>query len=476
MNTLINAIANEQNVTTTENGASTLISSMNPIVDFFGLGGALRTRTESDVISLFSKAFATNKLTALKVLFYLRDARGGQGERKTFRTCFKWLCENYPDTAWNNFKNVYEFGRFDDLFVAHGTSVWKNILSAIRVNWLRGEHNLMWKWLPSENASSPKTKTLATEIRKYLGVSSKEYRKTLSAQRKALDVVERKMCANEWSDINYKSVPSKAALQYKNAFRKHDEYRYDQYIEDVSSGKTTINASTLYPYDIVGKALHGDKSKTLDVLWNALPNYMEDDTSNGLVVADVSGSMSGRPMEVSISLAMYISERNKGAFKDCFITFAEHPTLEKVIGNNIREKVTNLSRAKWGMSTNLEGVFKLILDTAVKNKVPVEDMPTKLYIVSDMEFNQACDDPSATLFNTIDTKYKRSGYVRPELVFWNVNSRNNQSPVRFNEYGTCLVSGCSPAILTSLLSGKITTPAQVMLNAINVERYSSVVV
>lgn len=309
MNTLINAIANEQNVTTTENGAATLSSSLNHIVDFFGLGGALRTRTEADIVSLFSKAFATNKLTALKVLFYLRDVRGGQGERRTFRACFNWLCENYPDTAWNNFKNVCEFGRFDDLFAAHGTPVWKNVLEAIRVNWLRGESGLMWKWLPSENASSSKTKALATEIRKHLGISSKEYRKTLSAQRKALDIVERKMCASEWSDINYKAVPSKAALQYKDAFKKHDSYRYAQYIEDVSSGKTTINASTLYPYDIVGKALHGDKSKTLDVLWNALPNYMEGDFSNGLVVADVSGSMSGRPLEVSISLAMYISER-----------------------------------------------------------------------------------------------------------------------------------------------------------------------
>jgi hypothetical protein len=474
MNTLINAIANEQNVTTTENGAATLSSSLNHIVDFFSLGGALRTRSESDIVSLFSKAFATNKLTALKVLFYLRDVRGGQGERRTFRTCFKWLCENYPDTAWNNFKNVYEFGRFDDLFVAQGTPVWKNVLAAIRVNWLRSESNLMWKWLPSENTSSSKTKALATEIRKYLGISSKEYRKTLSAQRKALDVVERKMCANKWSDINYKGVPSKAALQYKNAFKKRDGDRYEQFISDVAAGKTTINASTLYPYDIVNKALNGDDSKTLDVLWNSLPNYMEGDTSNGLVVADVSGSMSGRPLEVSISLAMYISERNNGAFKDCFITFSEKPTLEKVVGNNIRERVTNLNRANWGMSTDLEGVFNLILKTAIKNRVPTDEMPTKVYIISDMEFNQACHNPSATLFETIDTKYKSSGYVRPDLVFWNVNARNNQSPVRFDERGTCLVSGCSPSILTSLLSGNISSPAQLMLNTINVKRYETV--
>jgi hypothetical protein len=476
MNTLITAIENKQNVTTTENGAATLQSTLKATVDFFGLGGALRTRTDEDVISLFNKAFVENPLVAVKTLFFIRDVRGGQGERKTFRTCFNWISKEYPEVAIKNLANVVEFGRWDDLFCTRGTSVWvNNVLPMIRDEWFSGKTSLFQKWLPSQNASSVTTKQIATEIINYLKISPRTYRKTLSEKRALLDIVERKMCSNDWDQINYKGVPSKATLNYKDAFEKHDAVRYQQYIQDVKSGKTTINAGTLYPYDIVEKCFAYDDSSTLDVLWNSLPDYTNGDVSNGIVVADVSGSMSGRPMAVSISLAMYISERNNGAFKDRFITFSETPTLQKVIGNNIREKVRNLQSADWGMSTNLEAVFNLILDTAQEHNIPASELPSKIYIVSDMEFNQACK-PKATLFQTIEEKYKEAGYERPELVFWNVNAKNTHTPVRFDERGTCLVSGCSPSILKSLLAGRITSAEQIMLETINVKRYDTVCV
>jgi hypothetical protein len=478
MNTLINAIENEQNVTTTENGAATLKSTLKATVDFFGLGAALRTRTDEDVISLFSKAYAEDPLVAVKTLFYIRDVRSGQGERKTFRTCFNWLSKEYPQVAIKNLLNVVEFGRWDDLYCTRGTNLWNtHVLPLIQIEWFKtGTPSLMYKWLASENTSSKETKKIASEIRTFLGVSPRTYRKTLSEKRAALDIVERKMCSSNWDQINYKGVPSKAALNYKDAFEKHDSVRYKQYIEDVKSGKTTINAGTLYPYDIVEKCFVGDDSSTLDVLWNSLPDYTNGNTSNGIVVADVSGSMSGRPMAVSISLAMYISERTKGDFKDRFITFSESPKLQKVVGNNIREKVRNLQSADWGMSTNLEAVFDLILRAATTNSVPASEMPSKVYIVSDMEFNQALSHPDKTLFQNIDLAYKAVGYERPELVFWNVNAKNTQSPIRFDDRGTCLVSGCSPSILTSLLNGKIISAEQVMLDTINVVRYSVVTV
>lgn len=478
MNTLINAIENKQNLTTTENGAVTLKSSLKATVDFFALGGSLRTASDDTVIQLFSKAFAEDPFVAMKVLFFIRDARGGSGERKTFRTCFAWLAKEYPDVAIKNLHNVVEFGRWDDLYCTRGTSVWTNhVLPMIQTEWFKGgTPSLAWKWFCSENSSSKETKKIASEIRNFLGISPRTYRKTLSAKRAELDVVERKMCSKNWDQINYKAVPSKAALNYKGAFEKHDGVRYAQFIADVKAGKTTINAGTLYPYDIVEKCFVADDSATLDVLWNALPNYMEADASNGIVVADVSGSMSGRPMAVSISLAMYISERNKGAFKDRFITFSENPTLQKVIGNNIREKVSNLQRADWGMSTNLESVFNLILDTAKEHNIPASELPSKIYIVSDMEFDAALGYPNMTLFQNIHEAYKSAGYECPELVFWNVNARNIQSPIKFDEKGTCLVSGCSPSILTSLLSGNITSPEQIMLDTINVKRYDTVVV
>jgi len=478
MNSLINAIENKQNVTTTENGAAALKSTLKYTVDFFGLGAALRTREDADVISLFSKAFTEDPLVAVKTLFYTRDARSGQGERKTFRTIFNWLSKEYPQVAVKNLENVVEFGRWDDLYCTRGTNVWrKNVLPMIWSEWFKnGNPSLFWKWMPSNNTSSKEARTIAEEIRSFIGISPREYRKTLSAKRAELDVVERKMCSNNWSDINYKGVPSKAALNYKDAFEKHDHLRYAQYIEDVKSGKTTINAGTLHPYDIVEKCFVGDDSATLDVLWNNLPDYTNNDSSNGLVIADVSGSMSGRPMAVSISLALYISERNKGAFKDFFMTFSEKPSLQKVVGNNIRERVTNLAKADWGMSTDLESVFNLILEMATENNVPHSEMPTKLYLITDMEFDEALKSPDLTLFQNIDVAYKTAGYERPELVFWDVNARNTHSPVRFDEAGTCLVSGCSPSILTSLLSGKIISAEQVMLDTINVKRYDVVVV
>lgn len=478
MNALLNAIENKQNITTTENGAAALKSTLKHTVDFFGLGAALRTREETDVISLFSKAFAEDPLIATKILFHTRNARGGAGERKTFRTIFNWLSKEYPEVAIKNLENVVEFGRWDDLYSTRGTNVWsKYVIPMIWKEWSKNEKaSLLFKWLPSENASSKLTKEIARDIRTGLGLSPRTYRKILSQKRAQLDIVERKMCSNNWSEINYKGVPSKAALNYKDAFEKHDHVRYQQFIQDVKSGKTTINSGTLYPYDIVEKCFAGDESTTLDVLWNSLPDYTNGDDSNGLVVTDVSGSMAGRPMAVAISLAMYISERNKGQFKDHFITFSETPTLQKVIGNNIREKVRNLQSADWGMSTNLESVFNLVLEMATENNVPQSEMPSKVYIISDMEINQACQHPDKTIFQNIDAAYKSAGYERPELVFWNVNARNTHTPVRFDEAGTCLVSGCSPSILTSLLSGKIISPEQVMLDTINVKRYDSVVI
>jgi len=477
MNTLINAIENKQNLTTTENGAATLKSTLKATVDFFGLGASLRTRTDEDVISLFSKAFAEDPLVAVKTLFYIRDIRGGQGERKTFRTCLTWLAKEYPEVATKNLQNVVEFGRWDDLFCLRGTFLWRgNALPMIREVWWSNKSSLMFKWLKSENTSSEDSRRIAQEIRSFLGVSPRTYRKKLSEKRAELDVVERKMCSKDWDKINYKGVPSKAALKYKGAFEKHDGVRYGQFIADVKSGKTTINAGTLYPYDIVEKCFARDDSPTLDVLWSSLPNYSDNDSGNGIVVADVSGSMSGRPMAVSISLAMYISERNKGAFKDRFITFSDNPTLQKVVGNNIRERVSNLQSADWGMSTDLESVFDLILDTAKEHNIPAAELPSKIYIVSDMEFNQACHSPSSTLFERINQKYEQANYKCPDLVFWNVNARNTQSPIRHDQNGTCLVSGCSPSILKSLISGSIVSPEQVMLDTINVNRYSVVTV
>jgi len=479
MTTLIDAIENEQNETLTENDAVTYKSTLSFTLDYFGLGSALRTRNEKDIVKLFSIAFAEDNLIALKILFYSRDCRGGQGERRSFRFILGHLAKKKPDVVVKNLDNIVYFGRWDDLFCLKDYPIWNShVLPYIKEEWYKeGKPSLFWKWVPSNNTSSKETRALAEEIRAFLNISPKEYRKTLSAKRKQIWIVETDMCSNKWNEIPYKKVPSKANLNYKDAFKKHDAVRYNQYIEDVKSGKTTINSSTLYPYDIVKKCLNRDDSNTLDVLWKALPDYMEGNKENGIVVADVSGSMHGLPMAVSISLALYISERTEGIFKNRFITFSEDPELVKVKGNEITTKVKNLENSAWGSSTNLESVFNLILDTAVKNSISEQHMPKKLYIISDMEFDCATgNNADKTLFKTIKSKYAQAGYEMPDIVFWNVNARNDQSPIKKDDKGVCLVSGCSPSILKSLLSGRIISPQHIMLDTINAERYNKITI
>jgi hypothetical protein len=476
MNTLIQSIEIEENADYTENGAITNKSTLDNLLDFYGLGGALRSRDEKDIQKLFRKAFAQDKLLALKCLFYFRNCRGGQGERRTFRVILNWLGDNYPELVEKNLENIVFFGRWDDVYALENTEVWGSVLNFIKKEWNNGmsKNSLIYKWLPSVNTSSKETRRKAKELVNFLGLTEKQYRKTLSHKREQLNIVESKMCAKQWNDIDYSHVPSKASLNYKEAFAKHDKTRYQQFLKDVESGAKKINASTLYPYEIVSQVIRGNDSKTLDALWKALPNYISENPHNGIVVADVSGSMMGRPIEVSISLAMYFAERNNGAFKNTFITFSEYPSLVKIVGNNIREKVSNLSRADWGMNTNLTSVFDLILKTAIKYKVPQKDMPNTLYIVSDMEFDSACGH--STNYEVIRRKYEEEGYKQPNIVFWNVNARNNQAPITKNDKGTCLVSGCSPSILKSLLNGKAMSPVDVMMETLNSPEYDRIVV
>ncbi len=334
--------------------------------------------------------------------------------------------------------------------------------------------SLLAKWLKSENTSSAESRRTAAKIRNHLGWSSKQYRVTLSTLRAYLNVVEQKMSAQKWSDIKYDTVPSKANLNYKKAFSRHDAARYTKFIEDVKAGKTKINAGTLFPYEIVGKALNGDKSDSLDVLWNNLPNYLEGNDRNILCLVDSSGSMNGLPLNIAVSLGIYTSERNKGPFSGYFLTFSSRPQLQKVIGNNIFEKAQNLSRAGWEMNTNVQAAFSLILNEAVKNKVKQKDMPVQVVIISDMQMDSGT--AGNTSLDDIKLKYKKAGYETPQLVWWQVNARQDNVPAKFDSNGNVLVSGASPSVFKSLLSGKEVTPQQQMLETLNDKQYDRVVI
>lgn len=490
---LIDSINSEQSNTFTTNGAATFSSSLSHNLDLFSLGAACRNKTSSEKIQLFSKAFNEDKLIALKIMFYIRDCRGGQGEREFFRVCLKWLASNYPKDVERNMENIVKFGRYDDLFILRKTpvenqmlnyiiSIWKSDIKAYKN---RGHVTLLAKWMPSESASSRKTITLAKWFIQKFNISERSYRKTLTYLRKYINIVEAKMSKKEWDKIDYSTVPSSASLIYKNAFQKHDAERYQYFLEQVKKGKAKINSKTLYPYDLVKHYIGSSYIKknyntnhrpdpTVEAQWNALPDYFEGKQENSLCVIDTSNSMCGRPLAVALSLGIYTAEKNKGLFHNHFITFSKRPTLQKIVGNSLLEKIRNLETYDWDMNTNLVATFELILSAAKKNNVARENMPKKLYIITDMEFDYCVTGQTA--YNTMKEMYRQSGYSIPNVVFWNVDSKSKNIPVRYNQKGVALVSGFSPAIYKILAGAKIKSPLDIMNETINQNRYKSVVI
>ena len=476
------ALVSVANMTTTENGAATHASTLDNLLDFFYHAPAKRGQAE--VESLFFKALSSNASLATQILFYLRDPRGGQGERDSFRRCLAILKKERPFIFNAVVGLVSEYGRWDDILMFTDSEIVKNLvtcqLAIDKSNLGTGNSvSLLAKWMPSINTSSKETKALGRKWAKILSYSEKQYRQILSELRKHIDIVERKMSANEWSGVNYSTVPSRASLLYREAFKRHDATRYNEFIEKAVKGEVKINSAVLFPSDIVGKyGIHSwgdtpDVDNTLEALWNQLPNYADTD-KNAIVVADVSGSMSGTPMEVCISLAIYIAERNKGCFKDQFITFSETPALQNLVGKTLREKITNLSQANWGMSTSIEGVFDLVLDTAVKHSVPQSELPDSIFIVSDMEFNQCMDDGDVTNFESAQRKFAAKGYTLPKIIFWNVSSRGKQAPVTKDEKGVYLVSGYSPSIFEKAINATAVSPIEMMMEVLDNPRYTSV--
>lgn len=482
-NSFMNALENEMNNTTvTLNGAKAYKSTTNKCLDLFGKIAACRNDL-AQAQTLFRAAYNEDPETATRVLFWARDIRGGQGERSVFRTLFRDLVSKDKEIATKLIPLVPFYGRWDDLLVLEDTAVWSEVLDLIKYQLMQDLNtsvdtnvSLIAKWMPSINASSADSKRLGRKIATYMGWKESFYRKALSLLRKKIAIVERDMCSKEWTNIDYAKLPSRAAFMYRKAFGKHDSARYTAYLNAVEKGEAKINAATLYPYDIVEQYLYkgARNDRTIDLQWNALPNYMEGLKFNGLVVADVSGSMYGRPMAVSISLAMYIAERNESSvWRDKFITFSAQPTLQSVVGRTVGERVRNLSRAAWDMNTDLRAVFDTVLNTAVRNSVPVEDMPQKLIIVSDMQFDQCCRSNKRSNFEQIQKMYRKAGYEMPQLVFWNVNSYANV-PISQHDTGTALVSGCSPSILKAVLTDKVLTPVDTMNDVIYSDRYLSI--
>lgn len=464
--------------TTTENGMVTNSSTLNKCLDLFSIIGAVRPQMKTDsgkerVISKFEAAWSEDSKIARKIMFWARDVRGGAGEREAFRVLLKWAANRFPEDVISNIHLISEFGRWDDVFVLMDTKCEKAAINLI-VSKLQSGDKLLAKWMPRLGGKvSSEKRLIANKVRRAMNMTPKEFRKMLV---ELTSVVETDMCAKTFSNINYEHVPSVAMARYTKAFTKNDSTRFSLFKDALSSGEAKVNASALYPYDVLKTISKGDE-EVASAQWYALPNFMESNHERVLPVCDVSGSMdvvvSGKTtaMDVCISLGLYISERNVGHFKDAFITFHEVPRLQHLTGD-LCSRYNQLQDAEWGGSTNLEKTFDLILKSAVKHKVSQDEMPTTLLIMSDMEFNRAC---SHTALGMIQTKYADAGYTMPKLVFWNLQSRHDNYPVQSKDKNTAFVSGFSPSILKSVLSGEEITPLSVMFKTLSNERYDVVV-
>ena len=483
---MLEHLKNEANRTYTENGAVTPATTYSDCLDLFATIGALRSAGDQEILGRFVRAFTEDPDLAMKTLFFARDVRGGLGERKVFRVCLQWLAHNAPYSAKKNIPYVAEFGRWDDLLSLLGTPCEKDTLELIKKQLetdlesmdMGDETSLLAKWLPSVNASNAQTVQYAKRIARFLGMTDATYRKTLVKLRSHIRIIENSLREKDYS-FDYAKQPSKAMFKYRKAFSRNDGERYGEFMSKVSRGEAQLHTGTLAPYEIIKpffvSKVSDQEAAAIDATWNAQEDFTVGE--NALVVIDGSGSMYGygepMPATVALSLGIYFAERNTGAFHNHFITFSEKPQLVEIKGETILEKVRYCHNYNEVANTNIQKVFELILRAAVKNKVPQTEMPSTLYIISDMEFDYCAEGADITNFEYAKKIFAEAGYQLPKVVFWNVQSRNQQQPVTQNEQGVALVSGCSPRIFNMLKSG-ILSPLGYMLDILGGERYQRI--
>lgn len=486
---MLNYLKKEANIAYTQNGAVTDLSTMSDCLDLFATIGAIRAAGEQDIINRFVRAYTENADIAMKILFFGRDVRGGLGERRVFRVIINWLAENRPASLRKNIELIPEYGRFDDLVSLMGTPceddavrvIHKQLQADIAAG---AEVSLLAKWLPSVNASNDETVRAAKHIAHRLGMTDREYRKTLVALRKKIRIIENDLRTKDYS-FDYSKQPSKAMFKYRRAFQRNDGKRYSEFLKAVQSGKAQLHADALAPYEIVRAALNvggwrmrydlsDADENALNASWDSLPDFCGD--RNALAIVDTSGSMydfDALPAAVALSLGLYFGERSKGVFRNHFIEFSSDPQLIEIKGKTFSERLRYLCTFNKVANTDIEAVFDLILNAAVSGGASQEELPETLYLISDMEFDRCVRNASLTNFENAKRRFAEHGYKLPKLVFWNVASRGDNQPVAMNEEGTALVSGCTPRLFSMAASGDV-TPYSAMADMLSSERYAQI--
>ena len=459
-------------------------------MDLFATVGAIRRESDEEIIGRFIRAYAENANAAMKILFFCRDVRGGLGERRVFRVIIKWLADHEPASLKKNIESIAEYGRYDDLLALIGTGCESDTLNCIErqlkadlAAFDKGDDiSLLAKWMPSVNTSNTETVKTAKIIAKYLGMKDAVYRKTLVKLREKIHIVENNLRKKDYT-FDYARQPSKAMFKYRKAFIRNDGERYSAFMDKVERGETALHTGTLAPYELIAPCFSDENAHTLteverrsmDITWKSFENFGGD--KNALVVVDGSASMYWQsnpiPEAVALSLGIYFAERNRGAFHNHFITFSTTPRLVEIKGRDIAEKVRYCLQFNECCNTDIQKVFELIINAAVKNNLPRSEMPSTIYIVSDMEFDQCAGNAQISNFAYAKNLFEQKGYSLPNVVFWNVSSRNKQQPVTKNEQGVALVSGCTPRLF-SMIAEEDMSPYTVMMETIMSERYAPI--
>lgn len=488
----------EANYTRTLNGAKTNGSTGDACLDFFAVAGGMRYRSPADQIRLFDRAYIETPDLAMKLLFHLRDIRGGMGERKLFRTLLRHVAFTWPESARKNTAYIAEFGRFDDLLCLLGTPAQKQAVQVIKDQLAEDEEalkrreagdedahiSLLAKWLPSDNTSSPRTRKTAKKLIRMLGMDNREYRRRITALRARIGLTERQLTGKHPENINYEAVPAQAMLKYCKAFKRTDGDRFNRFLSDVDAGTKQIHTDTLFPYEVLRPFFKGiwsvktdiEEAKALEQLWKHLPGSAGN--VNAISVVDTSGSMfcsygALKPALISMAMGIYCAERCKGLFHNHLITFENSPHLVELHGTTVSYKMRYIQTLPWGMSTNLEAVFDLILETAVKYNAGQEELPQVIYIFSDMEFNCCMVNADETVYENARKHFELYGYKMPAVVFHNVNSWQMQAPVTSHTRGTALSSGAAAHTMAYKFDGNI-TPMDHMLRVLNSRRYAMI--
>ena len=481
----------------TENGAAGYETAGKALVDLNFAAASLRNESEKKIIDRFIRAFYEDRVLAMKWLFYLRDVRGGLGERRSFRIIIRYLAVTMPEMIRNLVDLMAEYGRFDDMLCLLDTPVEESVLAVLEEqleadleNMEQGKSvSLCAKWLPGGNTSSGETRRLASKLQQGMGLTAREYRKLLVSLRAYLKVTEVYMSDGRWEEIDYTKVSSKANVLYRRAFMLHDQDRRKDYLEQVQNNKAVMHAEVLMPHDIVSRYTAcqgwsirvGQEDAALEALWKNLPDTAAE-ARNVLCVVDGSGSMlcpvgtgNVTALHVSNALGIYFAERMRGAFHNRFITFSGRPGYVDLSAcRTLREKLELALSHNDCTNTNIEATFELILQTAVRTSMRQTELPQTVLVISDMEFDAAVrGQDTDTLFDTIKKRFARCGYQLPRLVFWNVNSRTNTIPVRENELGVGLVSGFSVNTCNMVLSNEL-DPFACLKKTLEGKRYRAV--